>query len=946
MPISPSVCETLFFPDDRPLLPQAAAFFRERYRGTGKLDLSNIICVLPALHAKRRFESLLQWEAAEHDLKLVPPVLLTVGSLAERLYDSELPLAIDFEQTLAWANTLRSANPNRLRPLSPALSSDSDFAPWLELAATIRLLHEELASSCVTFVDVAAAAENENDRLRWQLLDALFGEYLQVLAQANLADPSHAQAIATKSRLCRCDKTIALIGTSDLSESLIAMLRTLSCPQIAFVAGDERHSRRFNEFGSLQADAWKNIELSIEDKHLVAAGDIFDQSLAVAEWLADYGDRFSADQITVGVTDESQVGPIEVELRHRGLDVYRHLGWALSQTAVGRLLNLTHQFLQRRTWPALSALIRHADVHDLVTLELSRDSSLESPLDWLETFDQLMVNHFPVELDNLLPPLARKNYPIAEKVRDVIVHWTAPLVGGTRSVSQWCKAIDKWLINICGEEICGEELPETEANRTQLAYQAMRRQLQRYAKLSPQLDVDVDAASAMEMLIGRSAEMRIGEAAKPEQIEILGWLDLALDDAPALVVVGLNHPFVPQAVTSDPFLPGSLRAKLGVMDNERRFARDCYAMHLMLKNRLAIRFIVGKTAANGAPTPPSRMIAATPPEDCARFVRQLLDGARNKTPLWHPWDDVPRDAPLVIPKLDNTVQVKSMSVTAFKDYLACPYRFYLRHVLGLRPVDDTMSELAANQFGDLVHGAVERFGASHDKDETQVKRIEASLIEHLHAYAADTYGETAATAVSLQIAQAKRRLKVVAQRQAERIAAGWIIHKVEASVGEKTGAGIVVDGQSMGLRGRFDRIDFHPQSGRWAILDYKTHGHKPEKKHLVKRNGELCWIDLQLPLYRTMIPFLNLGADPDSVQLGYFNVSGKDEETQVNIAEFSPELLKRADEIIVDCVRGVLNGMFDPAPEGVEFDDYGMILQTGIAQRMLQEARANEEVDV
>ncbi len=931
--------QTIFLSSDSPLLAQSVAWLRERFAKAGELNLGKLICTLPGVHAKRRFESLLQWEAAEHDLQLLPPKVITVGSLAEYLYKNEHNLAIDFEQTLAWAHVLRTSSPDRLRPLSPALSAETDLAPWIELASTLRRLHEELASSRVTFAEVALAAENENDRRRWRLLDELFIEYLATLAQASLADPSHSRAMAVKNKRCVCDSTVVLIGTSDLSDAVLAMLRSLTSPRIALVSGDESAARRFNEYGSLKVESWINHVLPIEDRHLVPAGDMFDQALAVAELLADCGDRFSADQITIGVTDESQVGPIEIELRQRGLSVHRNAGWTLAHTAVGRLLNLTTLFLQRKTWPALAALIRHADIVELVNRRLSSSKTLAMSDRWLENFDELMASHYPATLDKPLPPVAKGHFALAEKVRDVLLQWTEPLSTGNLPLSQWCKHIDRLL-----SELCDDSPDELTADRTQLAYQAIRRQLTRYGKLSNKLDIDVDAVSALQMIAGRSAEIRINESARPNDIEILGWLDLALDDAPALMVVGLNHPFVPGAVTSDPFLPGSLRTKLGVGDNERRYARDCYAMHLMLKSRSAVRFVVGKTSADGSPTPPSRLIAATEPGDCARHVRNLLDGVRLKTPLWHPWDDAPRDQPLTIPKLDRSVRVNTMSVTAFKDYLACPYRFYLRHVLKMRPIDDMASELAANQFGDLVHGAVERFGMSNDKDESSIQRIEDSLIEHLHAYAADTFGESAATAVGLQIAQAQRRLKIVAQRQAERIADGWVIKKVEASVSEKTGAGITVDGQVMGLRGRFDRIDFHPQTGRWAILDYKTHGYKPEKKHLAKRHGEVQWIDLQLPLYRMMIPFLGLGANPDEVELGYFNVSGKDEETRINIASFAPELLHRADEIIVECVRGVLNGHFEPSPNGVEFDDYAAILQTGIAQRSMQDAMLSDEV--
>ncbi len=192
----------------------------------------------------------------------------------------------------------------------------------------------------------------------------------------------------------------------------------------------------------------------------------------------------------------------------------------------------------------------------------------------------------------------------------------------------------------------------------------------------------------------------------------------------------------------------------------------------------------------------------------------------------------------------------------------------------------------------------------------------------------------------MQVAQAERRLKAVAKEQAARIAAGWKIHASEASVDETRGAGVEVDGKRMGLRGRFDRIDHHAESGRWAILDYKTHGHRPEKKHLKKTDEGYQWIDLQLPLYRMMIPFLGIDAQPADVQLGYFNISEKDEETRINIAEFSDEQMQQAEELIHDCIRGIWAGDFEPTSDRVQFDDYGMILQTGVASRLLDQTES------
>lgn len=934
-------CETFYLGWDSPLLPQSVATLRDRFAKKGHWDLSGLICVLPSSRAVGRFGDLLHAGAEEHDLQLRLPQIITVGQLPEMLYQPAAPIALELEQTLAWAQVLRSTDGDILAPLVPVTPPAEPIGPWLELASTLRRLHEDLSSNRLSFRDVVEAAETDSEKRRWKLLTRLFDGYLESIEKAGLSDPHWARRGAVAADRCRSDKTIALIGTSDLSAAVVAMLRGLDSDLLAMVAAPANESSRFDEFGCVDTPSWTGHQLPVQDEQLIPAGDVADQATAVAETIADFAQRWSADQVTVGVTDESQVGPLEIELRGCGVKTYRHLGWTVSQTSIGRLLSLTGTYLQRRTWQAFSALIRHADVHRYVShrLETETVAAGVDPGAWLTQVDQLLANHYPIRVADSLSPTATKNYPLAISARDAVEDWLSRFAKADQTIAAWSEVILAWIESIYVESEAGM------ASRTEKSLDAARRLLGRFVDLNDELDLRLGGGAAIETLSGRLSDVRIVQTPSADDVEILGWLDLALDDAPAMVVMGLNHPFVPAATTSDPFLPGSLRTRLRMGDNERRYARDVYAMHLIVSTRTAIRFVVGKTAADRSPTPPSRLLAAADRADSARRVRHLLADKRDPVVIHHRWD-IGNETDLPIPQVPvGSPEIQSLSVTAFHDYLVCPYRFYLRHVLKLRPLDDAASELAANQFGDLVHAAVERFGESEHRHETEPSKIEAFLFENLDQYAAETYGDAASTAVSIQVAQARRRLQVVAMRQAERIAAGWRIHATEASVGEADGAGIEVDGERMGLRGRFDRIDRH-QDGRWAILDYKTHGHRPEKKHLRKTEDGEQWVDLQLPLYRMMVPYLGIDAPPAEVQLGYFNVAEKEEETRINIAEFSEEQMRQAEEVIRQCVRGIRSGDFAPTGDRVQFDDYSMILQTGVANRLLDQAEiVMEEVE-
>lgn len=970
-------CDTQFLGWDAPLLPRAVAWLQSRFAKDESFDLSGLLCVLPAAGSAKRFDQLLRATATRLDLSYRPPPIITVGQLAERLYRPGLPVALELEQTLAWARSLRSKHADELAPLLPTIPPAEPIGPWLELAGTLRRLHEELSSSQLTFGEVVEVAETESEQRRWKQLAELFSSYQSELAEAELADPYTARREAVHQDRCSCDRTIVLIGTSDLSDALIAMLRSLDSELISLVAAPANAMSRFDEFGCVDTDGWMNHHLPIKDRHLLGAGDVADQATAVAEVLAEYSDRYSAGEVTLGVTDESQVGPLEFELRGCDVITHRHLGWTLKETAVGRLLDLTAVYLQRGTWQSLAALVRHADVHRQVTrhFEASNPSEAEKaddaatgpdPSCWMTQLDRLMAEHYPVRVADRLPRMPREAYPLAAAVGQWVERWLSVFSSPDQSIAAWSKVVGQWLgelyeqptVDRPTESISPDDSPtipvagtspdadQPVATRTQASLAAAARLLDRFSDLNRRLDLNVSGQSAIEMLAGRLADVRIFDPPDPQSVPVRGWLDLSLDDSPALVVMGLNHPFVPGAVTSDPFLPGALRTRLRMADNDRRFTRDLYAMHLMMTSRRDTRFVVGRTAADQSPTPPSRLLAAAPSEDAARRIRTLLGGRRESVVVRHRWDIGDNESRLPIPKLpldDDAKSIEVMSVTAFRDYLMCPYRFYLRHVLKLKPLDDSSGELAANQFGDLVHGALERFGESEDCGESSRSKIESLLIGHLHDYAADHYGDSVSSAVTLQIAQAERRLRAVASHQAQRVADGWEIYASEASVGERQGACIEIDGKRMGLRGRFDRIDHHRDTGRWAILDYKTHGHKPEKKHLRKTREGVEWIDLQLPLYRLMVPYLGIDADPVDVQLGYFNVSEKEEETGIHIANFSEALLQQAEQLIHKCILGIWAGDFEPTHDRVPFDDYGVILQAGVTSGMLDQTDVSIE---
>src|SRR5690606_1435189 len=116
------------------------------------------------------------------------------------------------------------------------------------------------------------------------------------------------------------------------------------------------------------------------------------------------------------------------------------------------------------------------------------------------------------------------------------------------------------------------------------------------------------------------------------------------------------------------------------------------------------------------------------------------------------------------------------------------------------------------------------------------------------------------------------------------------------------------------LTGRIDRVDHHPETGRWAILDFKTSDEPRTPEQFHQKGRPPTWCDLQLPLYRHLIravrspegrPLIPDAAEPE---LGFVRLSRELEESCCAIADWSADVLESADEAARDVVRMLRRG--------------------------------------
>ena len=377
-----------------------------------------------------------------------------------------------------------------------------------------------------------------------------------------------------------------------------------------------------------------------------------------------------------------------------------------------------------------------------------------------------------------------------------------------------------------------------------------------------------------ELALTQFGESLRFDARPPGAVDLLGWLELLWEDAPHLVVTGLNDGRVPETVAGDPFLPEALRAQLGLKTNEARFARDAYLLAALAASRAAagrLDLLVGKVSAAGDPLRPSRLLLACAEEELPRRVAALfrpLAAARPGLPWRRAWRLTP---PVVSPPA-------RVAVTAFRDYLRCPFRFYLKHVLQMETVDPFKSELDALDFGTLCHAALEAMGREAAlRDCTDAAVLREFLLADVDRRARDRYGAELTLPLIVQLESARQRLARAAEVQAGQRAAGWVIEHVERKFELALGA--------VTVSGKIDRIERNAGTGEVRVIDYKTSdkGVPPRAAHVRSARRaetapdwarftvggkELVWTDLQLPLYLEALA----GEFGVAAGAGYFNL--------------------------------------------------------------------------
>ena len=899
---------------DIPPIASLTDWLTSQYTQGANLDLSGTIIVLPAATAVKSLLVKLLDHCQTNDLLFLPPTAVTLGHLPEYLYPDR-PTASASLQALIWIDVARKAASNKsLECVFPAPPHFDDFVSWHAIGETLAALHTELAGDLLDFQSIVEYCEQSGHATevrRWQQLASLQRDYLTEVDRVGFWDIQTARMIAVKQSECSTDKEIIVAGCVDVNQTIQGMLNAISENLIVLTFAPESKMDRFQDNGALSADAWHQQSVTISPDQLAMVESANAQALVCANFVAEHSAKGSSQQdFVIACPDTSDEPYIRRLFNRQSTPVSPQRGRSLRDNIVVTTLQLLGNFAQTNSYQSFSSLLRLPHIQQYLI-----DAGIVTNL--ISLSDLFHERHLPSHTGRLRG-LVGKYERLADALH-ALDELVLPLSSGSSRISHWCDAILEVLNGIYGQQLVEVNNPSdtavlcgTRAISQSLAHLAdADRAFQTECHFNECVDLTLELASQ------QFESIRIATG-----VVLTGWLDVVWGEQSNVLITGFNEGTIPSSVTSDPFLPNALRASLGLVDNARRFARDAYTTTLLIKSRGTVRFLCKRTDAAGIALWPSRIVLTGDAQQIAERLSSFSTVNSESTSI-SPIYSVATNPSTHVDISFSDVNKSEFTVTEFRDYLCCPTRYYLKHVLALEAVSDDSRELSALAFGNLMHDTLHDFGMSELSNSRDGDAIYDYLDSRLQTRAKKLYGEYSYGVIPIQVSQLSNRLRAFSRWQADWISDGW--EMVETEFNCSPGVPIFPDHPDLIVRGRIDRIDYHAETSCWSIFDYKSSEacHNPEKTH--NCNDAPYWKDLQLPLYRHLAKSVTGSA---RVQLGYINICNDLQTIGAYFADWDSDQLETADLVALNVMRAINSNHFQMRSDTKPtfFGDYSYLL--------------------
>lgn len=866
-------------------------------------SLAESLLIVPTGQSGRILRESLAAEASA----LLAPAVTTPGAL---LHIDDASVAAPWIEKIAWTETLASMPPEawenyaELFPVPPG-SGDGNPDWAVSLAAEITALRATLQEHRHNLFTASKFLAATPEAGRWENLARL-----ETLAERRLSSwgyTSRTAALRERFTLPAGYRRILLAGITEMPKCLEEALTEFGGEVISFIAAPKHEKDLFSPLG-LPLEAWATRDLPSHVVTQIAADPAGQANLALAA-VSETG--APSAEIALGCPDERSGAVLARVFSENGWPAF-HPAAAQPMPPFVRWLTAWKDWLAKPSSRQLAILLSLPESAHLISGNHAQK---------LTALNRIRDQHAAIEPQAILD-LKGADPALCATISALLGQRRAFLAEPfPEAISSHLRALD----------------PRSEDPLSALTADF----LAEAAPLFPQ--TDRSHGFWLQTLLSWFPSPT-AEPSADRVIDVQGWLELLFEPGAHLVVCGMNETFVPSRPGGEPWLSENIRRALKLTADTDRHARDAYLLHAMLMMRRGkgtAHLICGKNGPGGETLLPSRLLLRVPRPELVPTVENLF---REIEPpeadlIWT------RDWKWQPPAIDPPERV---SVTALRDYLACPFRFYLKHLCKIGAPEPDRREMNARDFGSITHLVVETWGGDPEKNRlTDPGKIATSLSSTLDEVMLREFGKNPPLAIRIQHHAIRQRLEWFASVQADSAAEGWEIIEIESKFAIPSGP--------FTISGKIDRIDRHRETGQLRVIDYKTgKAENVESAHRRKitaatrvpphfpdggamfhdgidskgKPAAFFWKNLQLPLYAlarrrdsetTPLPaYIHLGKTRDDVKLNTWD-------------GFSEADLESAKSCMEWITSSLATRAFWPPAEKVEYDDFALLTQNAPA---------------
>ena len=896
--------ERVFLGWQQPFSPLAGAWLLALPAAT----LARVLMVVPTAQSGRRLHEVMVSKAGA----LLLPQTVTPGSF---LAIDEPDLAAGWLEQLAWMEVLESIEDwspfSALFPEKPAAGAE-----WASgLAKEMLKLRHALQENGLSLAIAAAKLHQSVEAERWQALARL-----ESLAEQNLTSwgfRSRTRLLTAGVKIPPHVSEIILVGIAEMPPLVERAMAAWDGKITCLIGAPETEAATFSPLG-FPLESWNSRTLPwpCEPQGSVrVAADARQQAAEVLKIVR--AAQTPSDGLILGTADSEVGAEIARNFTREGWPTFQPAEIPIP-TGLSRWLKVWCQWLLDPTLATFAMLLTLPESGILVGGKRAQKSTCLA-----ELRDRWMV----LRGEDLERRLGAKKFDQAREQ------------GSAAELLDAVMTLEKWRRDFLGNDFAGtlqhflEILAGSDAKTAEAAQEMIH-----WLALAAPMITKVRRGSRFWielMLTELPAPLPLPPAGRV--LDVQGWLELFHEPAAHLILSGMNEGKVPGRSGGEPWLSEASRRQLGLITDRARAARDSFLYQAMLLARSEsgrVDLICGKSGATGEALLPSRLLLAAERDELPARVKLLFQEIEPPDAGMR-WDETASW------RVREIAAPQRLSVTSLQDYLECPFRYYLKHVLAMRSPETGRAEWNARDYGTVAHEVLERWGLDEQARQSEnPEAIHRWHLRELDAVVSEWFGKRIPLAIRIQTEALRQRFFWLARVQAAERAAGWEIVDVERKVEIPVGEALIV--------AKIDRIDRHRETGELRVLDYKTGrvegverahrsrisaatvmpAHYTQDDPVVHEGMErgksvqLRWRNLQLPLYAAAV----MSREKILPTPCYFTLGSTEGEVAIHQwADFEVAHLESARACAAWIATRIARQVFWPPAEKVKHADYQIL---------------------